>query len=319
MSGKGRIVFMGTPEFSVPSLSALIDEPGFDVVCVVTQPDRPKGRGRKPAPSPVKTLALRHGIPVLEPLRIRDEGFIDTLRGLKLDFIVVVAYGKILPPSVLEIPKMGCINLHASLLPKYRGASPINWAIMRGEKETGVCTMLMDEGMDTGPLLLEERVSIGEDETAEELERRLSLLGPPLVVKTLKLLAEGRITPRRQDNSLVTYAPMLKKEDGRIDWRRSAQEIKNLVRGVYPWPGAYTHLRGKVVKIHRVRVYNDDSSMDLKGIEPGTVLNPSKDRLAVRCGSGVLEILELQMENKRRMKADEFLRGTRIERGERFV
>ncbi|MBI5345290.1 MAG: methionyl-tRNA formyltransferase, partial [Deltaproteobacteria bacterium] len=215
------IVFMGTPLFAVPSLEALV-RAGYNVRAVVTQPDKPAGRGRLTQPSPIKTAALAHNIKVLEPVKIRDEGFIGELKAIGPEFIVAVAYGKILPASVLDIPGKGCVNVHASLLPEYRGAAPVNWAIINGEKETGVSTMLMDRGMDTGPVLLEERVDIGADDTAEDLSKKLSAAGARLIVKTLSGLREGSITPRPQDGVKATYAPILKKEDGRIDWGKSA-------------------------------------------------------------------------------------------------
>lgn len=309
-----RIVFMGTPMFAVPSLRALI-EAGHNIVAAITQPDKPRGRGLEPKSCPVKELAMASGIPVLEPAKLRDEAFLERLTGLAPELIAVVAYGKILPPSILKLPPMGCVNLHASLLPKYRGAAPINWAIINGEKETGACTMLLDEGMDTGGVLLCERVAIGEDDTAEDLLKTLSEKGAPLLSKTIGLLLEGAIKPVPQDNSLATYAAMLKKEDGRIDWTKNAQEIKDRVRGLYPWPGAFTTWKG-LLKIHIGRVA--DSTLPA-GAGPGTVLGSTDRGILVACGAGVFEITELQPENKRRMSANEFLKGYRISKGERFV
>jgi len=309
-----RILFMGTPRFAVPSLKALVER-GFNVVWVVTQPSRPRGRGRRTSPTPVKEFALKHGLPVSEPAGVRDEGFVRWLRSLDLDLIVVVAYGKILPGEVLSVPRLGCVNLHASVLPRYRGAAPINWAIMNGDRKTGVTTMLMEEGMDTGPVLLTEEVTIGDDETAGELSERLSELGADLLVRTVRLFAEGRIEPRPQDDSIATYAPMLRKEDGRIDWKLGAIEIKNRVRGLEPWPGAYTYWKGRLLKIHSGDALETDAHGD---VEPGTVVGVSKGGIMVKCGEGVFEIKELQIEGKRRMTADEFVRGYRLGKEEVF-
>lgn len=306
---------MGTPLFAVPSLGALI-EAGHQILAAVTQPDKPRGRGLSPLPSPVKELAASKGIPVLQPARLRDEAFVGGLRRLKPELIVVVAYGKILPPSILGLPRMGCINLHASLLPRWRGAAPINRAIINGEKETGACTMLMDEGMDTGDVLMCERVPIGEEETAEDLSKTLSEAGAGLLRRTIDLLLEGKIEPVPQDDALATYAPMIKKEEGRIDWGRSAAEIKNQVRGFYPWPGAFTTWRG-LLKIHRGGVSGSPGPQD--GVKPGTVVEAAKEGIRVACGKGVFEITELQPENKRRMSAAEFLKGYRLSKGDVLV
>ncbi|MCL4874433.1 methionyl-tRNA formyltransferase [bacterium] len=308
-----KIIFMGTPLFAVPSLRALTDA-GHEILAAVTRPDKPRGRGLAPLPSPVKLLALEKGIPVLEPVKLRDESFMEGLKSLSPDLIAVVAYGKILPPAVLSLPPKGCINLHASLLPKYRGAAPINRAIMNGEKETGVCTMLMDEGMDTGDKLICERVPIGEDDTAEDLARTLSEKGAAVLLKTIDLVVRGAIRPVPQDDSLATYAPVLKKEDGRVDWTRSGIEIKDQMRGLYPWPGAFTCRKGSLLKIHR-GVAKESSA--LAG-EPGTVLDAGRDGIFVACGKGAFLITELQPENKKRMSAAEFVAGYRISKGERL-
>jgi len=297
---------MGTPEFSVPSLRALLSA-GKNIVLVVTQPEKPKGRGQKLSAGCVKEFALKNNLIVSEPRSLKDEGWINELRSLSLDLIVVVAYGKILPEEVLGIPRFGCVNLHASLLPSYRGASPVNWAIINGDKETGVTAIVMDKGVDTGPILLSEKAGIKEDETAGELSRKLSEVGAALLVKAIELFLEGRIKPAPQDDRNATCAPLLKKEDGKIDWNLGAERIKNLVRGLSPWPGAYTFLRGKLLKIHSAEAQGDSGdSVDLK---PGTVFEAEKDRIRVKCGSGVLEIKELQIEGKRRLSAREFLRG----------
>jgi methionyl-tRNA formyltransferase len=311
--GALRIVFMGTPAFAVPSLNELALA-GHEVVAVVTRPDKPRGRGLATTMSEVKAAALSHDLPVLEPVKLKDEDFIKTLKGLAPDFIVVVAYGKILPESVLDIPKKGCVNLHASLLPKFRGAAPINWAIINGEKETGVSVMLMDRGMDTGPVLMKEKVGINDDDTAGTLSPRLSTLGAGLLCRAIALYAEDKIKPVPQDERLATYAPILKKEDGLVDWGKSAAEISNLVRGLYPWPGAYTRWQGKLLKIHGCRV---KTVLDGDG-HPGTVVDVSEG-ICVRCGSGVVEVTEVQPENKKRMAAREFVSGYRIARGERFT
>ncbi|MBI5827041.1 MAG: methionyl-tRNA formyltransferase [Deltaproteobacteria bacterium] len=304
---------MGTPRFAVPSLIALI-EAGYDLAAVVTRPDKPRGRGLATLPSPVKEAALERGIRVLEPRNIRDESFIKELRSIAPAFIVVVAYGKILPPFVLGIPYRGCINLHASILPRYRGAAPINRAIVNGDKETGVSTMLMDAGMDTGPVLLAERVAIGDNDTAEDLDGTLSTAGARLLVETIGLLAEGRITGTPQDDRAATYAPTLKKEDGRIDWAKSASEVKNLMRGLYPWPGAYTVWKGMVLKIHS----GNPGGVYARGdnTEPGTVIDVTKDSIIVKCGGSAFEITGLQPENRKKMGAGDFIKGYRIKKGD---
>ncbi|MFQ5428460.1 MAG: methionyl-tRNA formyltransferase [Thermodesulfobacteriota bacterium] len=311
MSDSIKIIYMGTPEFAVAPLRVLLVE-GIEVGCVVTQPVRGKGRGRKPAPSPVEAFASDEGIRVLTPLKVRDKSFIEELRAEEADFFVVVAYGKILPAEVLAIPEGGCVNLHASLLPQYRGAAPINRAIIDGAVETGLTTMLMDEGMDTGPMLLQESLTIGPDETAEELTKRLSAIGGGLLVETLLELSAGRLAARPQAEGLATYAPSMKKKDGLIDWTRTALEIKNLVRGVYPWPGAYTFRLGRVLKIHSVQAAPSEAS----GAGPGTIVRVEKDSFFVSTGDGFVEVLELQPENKRKMSAGDFIKGYKPEVGE---
>lgn len=311
MSSPQKIIFMGTPVFAVPALSALL-KAGHRVLAVVTQPDKPRGRGMSTRPSAVKELALKENIEVYEPGKARDPEFIGKLASLAPDLIVVIAYGKILPASILSIPKKGCVNVHASLLPKYRGAAPINWAIINGETVTGVSTMLMDEGMDTGAVLKTEEVGIGPEDTAEDLAKKLSNAGAGLLIKTIEGLSEGRLKPAAQDDSQASYAPILKKEDGRIDWKKDSRSVKNLVRGVYPWPGAYTTLNGRLIKIHR------GGALASGGDSPGTVVDTAKDSIKVACGSGVFEITELQPENKRRMGAGEFVQGYRLKKGDRF-
>lgn len=307
-----RIVFMGTPAFAAPSLESLI-KAGHEVIAAVTQPDKPAGRGQISQSCPVKELAIKNSIPVLQPAKIREEGFIDDLRALKPDFIAVVAYGKILPAAILSIPPQGCINLHASLLPAYRGAAPINWAIINGEKETGACSMLMDEGMDTGPVYFCERTPIEPDETAEDLAKRLSLLGAGLLARTIGLILESHIKPVAQEHEKATYAPILKKEHGRINWATDAKKIADHVRGFYPWPGAFTTWKG-LLKVHSGVAIEEDT----QGAEPGTVIE-AKDTIKVACGQGIYEIIELQPENKKRMNAADFVKGYRIQKGDRLV
>lgn len=305
---------MGTPEFAVPSLAALIDA-GYDVVAVVTQPDKPAGRGLTQHACAVKVAARDRGIRCMEPKSLKDPSVIDDIKALSPDFIVIVAYGKILPQAVLDIPVKGCVNLHASLLPRYRGASPINRAIINGDRVTGVCTMLLDAGMDTGPVFLCEETAISGDENAATLTARLSTLGGPLLVKTLGLINDGKITPTPQDDALATYAPPLKKEDGLIDWGRSAEEINNLLRGVYPWPGAYTNFNGKTLKIHAGGV----STLPIEaGVASGVVIGLGKDRISVNCGNGVFDVTQVQPEGKRRMGAGEFISGYRVTQGVRL-
>lgn len=304
---------MGTPRFAAPSLAALIGA-GYNILAAVTQPDKPRGRGLSPLPSPIKLLALENGIPVLEPSKLKGESFMERLHALGPDLIAVVAYGKILPPAILKLPPKGCVNLHASLLPRYRGAAPINRAIVNGEKETGVCTMLMDEGMDTGDMLICERVPIGEEETAEELAETLSEKGAAVLLKTVELILRDALKPVPQDDSLATYAPVLRKEDGRVDWTKSSSEIKDQVRGLYPWPGAFTAWKGALLKIHRGMAIVGAAT----GSEPGAVLDTGRDGLLVACGKGAFAITELQPENKRRMSAAEFISGYRVAKGDRL-
>lgn len=303
-----RVVFMGTPDFAVPSLQALIDS-GIEVIALVTQPDRPRGRGRKLVAPPTKLLAEARGIPVLQPEKIKTPEFLAELRSLAPDMICVTAYGKILPRAVLDLPPRGCINVHASLLPRLRGAAPINWAIIRGDTATGVTTMLMDEGMDTGGVLLRREVPIGDDDTAGSLSTRLAELGAALLIETIEALGRRDISPTPQDDSLATLAPMMKKETGRIDWSRPAGGIRSLVRGVNPWPGAFTTLGGKMLKVYSAAVCPGTA-------EPGRVLRASGDELTVGTGEGALRLIELQLEGGKRLGAAEFLRGRKVAEGE---
>ena len=309
--GKLRVVFMGTPDFACPTLQKLLDR-GEEVIAVVTQPDRPKGRGQKMVPPPVKELAEKNGIPVLQPQKVRAPEFIEILKGMNPDLIVVVAFGQILPKALLDIPKFGCINVHASLLPHYRGAAPLNWCIINGETETGVTTMLMDEGLDTGAMLLKKVTPIDPEEDTQSLHDRLSAIGADTLSETLDMLAAGGLIPVKQDDSLSCYAPILKKEHGRIDWNRKPADIKNMVRGMSPWPCAFTWLDGKLVKIFRVRV---DTAKGGEAAEPGTVLSAGKEGIEVACDGGVIIIDELQLEGRKRLPAGDFLAGCKITPG----
>ena len=305
-----RTVFMGTPEFALPTLEGLV-EIGVDLQAVYTQPDRPKGRGKQLALPPVKIMAQRLGIPVRQPLKLRDPAVVAELKELSPDLIVVVAYGQILPKSVLEIPRYGCINVHASLLPRYRGAAPINKAVMDGEEVTGVTTMLMDVGLDTGDMLIRHSISIGSEETAGELHDRLALLGREAMEETLARLCAGTLEPEPQDDARSCYAPMLKKEDGRIDWAKSAAEIHNQVRGLDPWPGAYTYLGEEVLKIARTLPEPGEG-------DPGTILSAGSEGVRIACGKGILRVRELQLPGKKRLPAADFLRGRSLPSGTRL-
>jgi methionyl-tRNA formyltransferase len=299
-----RLVFMGTPEFAVPSLQVLLAS-GHTVTGVVTQPDRPRGRGQELAASPIKQLAVQRNIPILQPLKMKDPAFLESLSAWKPDLIAVAAFGRILPKIILDLPPKGCINVHASLLPKYRGAGPIQWAIMRGERETGITTMLMDEGMDTGAILLQETVLIAPDDTAGTLSARLAEVGGRLLIETLSRLEKGAVTPRPQDSSRATMAPLLKKEDGLLDWTMPAPELANRVRGLTPWPGAYTYLGEDRWVIWKAEALDRPAT----GARPGTILEAAKEGLAVATGAGALRIVEFQPANSRRMSAAQYLAG----------
>ena len=299
-----RLVFMGTPDFASASLEALLRS-NDSVVGIVTQPDRPKGRGQTLAPSPVKLLAQRVQIPLLQPLKMKDPEFLHALAGWKPDLIAVAAFGRILPPTILSLPPHGCINVHGSLLPKYRGAGPIQWALINGEAETGITTMLMDEGMDTGAMLLQEAIPITPDDTAGTLATRLAELGGRLLVETILRLKAGTLVPQQQDSSRATLAPLLKKEDGVIDWTLPAVVLANRVRGLSPWPGAYTTVMGG----DRLAIWQ---AMALPGCAtkpPGTVIAVTTDALHVTTGDGVLAVMELQPANSRRMTVSQYLAG----------
>ncbi|MDH5526884.1 MAG: methionyl-tRNA formyltransferase [Nitrospirota bacterium] len=304
-----RLVFMGTPRIAVPSLMDLVGA-GHQVVAVVTQPDRPKGRGGKVTRSAVKETAISLGIPVLQPNRVREPDFIDRFRELAPDAAVVIAFGQILPQALLDIPKFGCINIHASLLPKYRGAAPINWAIANGEAETGLTTMRMDAGMDTGATYLTAVTPIRAGDDAVTLTERLGELAGPLIVDTLRRVGEG-LKPVPQDDAVATLAPILKKEDGIIHWERSATEVVNRIRAFVPWPGSHTGYAGTPWKITGARVGEAEAG----GAVPGTILRVDGDSLLIAAGNGTVRILEVQVPGKRAMSARDFLNGTRVEAG----
>ena len=308
-----RIVFMGTPEFAVPSLAALLTSE-HSVVGVVTQPDRPKGRGQELAASPIKQLAVRHRIPILQPLKMKDPAFLDALSAWQPDLIVVTAFGRILPKIILDLPPHGCINVHASLLPKYRGAGPIQWAIIKGERETGITTMLMDEGMDTGAILLQEKISITPDDTAGTLSAKLADIGGRLLTDTLARIQDGTVTSQPQDQSQATLAPLLRKEDGLLDWTLPAFELANRVRGLSPWPGAYTYLGEDRWVVWKTSVLDRSAATVL----PGTIVNATKEELAVATGDGILRIMEFQPANSRRMSAAQYLAGHQLTPGLRL-
>lgn len=309
MNKRFKIVFMGTPDFAVPALAALHDC-RHEVKLVVTQPDRPRGRGRKLAPSPVKTAARKMGYAVVQPETIRDRAFEKHLRELAPDLFIVVAFGHILGKKLLQVPRIGAINIHASLLPKYRGPAPIQWAILKGEKKTGVTTMFMDEGMDTGDILLSTKVDIRPDDTSATLHDRLALLGGDLLIKTLSAIETGGAIPLPQDHDQATYTTLLKKEDGRIDWKKPVESLDAFIRGMSPWPGAFTFLEDKRLKIFAA------VPVPLEVAEkPGTVVRGFPDELRVAAGKGVLSVLEIQGASGKRLKIKDFLKGCRIPPG----
>lgn len=300
-----RIVFMGTPDFSVPCLQALIDD-GHDVCAVFTQPDKPKGRHGVLSAPPVKELALKYDIPVYQPDSLKNDEIKSFFASLGADLAIVVAYGKILPEEFLNAPKYGCINMHASLLPKLRGAAPIQWSIINGEKRSGVTAMQMDKGLDTGDILLSESVEIRDDETAQELHDEMSVLGAQVMRKTLSMLQKGVLSPIRQDDSQSTYAPILTKELSAIDWQKSALQIHNQIRGLYPWPGASAVLNGKTLKIHSAKLLGKTQG------EPGEVVF-NDHRLCVACGDGnAVELLVIQAPGKKAMPVTDYLRGNPV-------
>jgi methionyl-tRNA formyltransferase len=307
---KPRILFMGTPEFAVPSLQRLIED-GYPIIAVVTQPDRPRGRGRKTEPSPVKKTAEAQRIPVLQPLRVRDPAFLIRFRELEPDMVVLVAFGQILPPEIIDSPPMGCLNVHPSLLPLYRGAAPINWTLIRGEDRTGITIMRMDEGLDSGDVLLQEECIIKPEDNFDTLHDRLAHQGAALLLKTIEGIMYGTITRASQNHALATYAPRLKKGDGHIDWVADATDIVNRIRGLSSTPGAYTFVKGKQLKIFSAG--SDKTSVSLP---PGSIGPSSPQGLAVTAKNGIVYLKEVQLEGKKRMKIQDFLAGFRISPGD---
>lgn len=305
-----KLVYMGTPQFAVGPLRALAAA-GHEIAGVVTRTDKPAGRGRSLTAPPVKSAAEEMGFPVYQPKRVRESAFVDQLRSIGPEAIVVAAYGQILPKDILALPKYGCINIHASLLPLYRGAAPINWAIISGENHTGITIMQMDEGMDTGAILMQERIVIDPADTAGSITERLSTVGARLITAALPLIVDGRLLPLPQNGSRATLAPLLKKEDGLIDWNIPAYDIHNRIRGLSPWPGAYTFLDGKIIKIIAAEAVSGTG-------EPGLLYEKDKQTLETGTGKGLLRIVSIQPEGKRPMTAGDFLRGHRELVGKKF-
>jgi methionyl-tRNA formyltransferase len=308
---KPKILFMGTPEFAVPSLKILLEQDQA-VIGVATQPDRPKGRGKQPAPPPLKVFAEAQRLPILQPELVRSPEFLDLFRQLAPDLVVVVAFGQILPKQMLELPRLGCINVHPSLLPRYRGAAPLNWAIIRGETTTGVTIMQMDKGMDSGAILLQEETAIGDRETVGELHDRLAVRGAQRLMETIRMIEAGAIRRIPQDHAAVTFAPRLKKEDGLIHWEADVRAIVRLIRGLSPAPCAYTFFDGKILRIFQA-VETDTPSSAL----PGTI-SIFENELRVSAGNGMVSLLDVQLEGKKRMPIQEFLRGCRLKPGDRL-
>ncbi len=306
-----QVVFMGTPDFSIPVLEGLINSDKHEVTAVITQPDKARGRSGKLTFTPVKQCAVEHDIPVYTPVRVKEKEFIDELKNIPCDVIVVVAFGQILPKEILTMPRYGCVNVHASLLPRWRGAAPMQWAIISGDETTGITTMQMDEGLDTGDMLLKRSVEIEPDETDETLFNKLSPLGADLLLETLDSIEDGSITPQKQDDSLSTYAKLLTKELGRIDFTWEAVKIERYIRALSNWPNVYCTFKGKTLKVWKASVVMGDSEY-----KPGTVVNVSKKSFTVQTGSGQLEFLEVQPEGKKRMDAASFLNGNKLAVGE---
>jgi len=309
---KPRILFMGTPEFAVPTLEGLIEN-GYSVIAVVTQPDRPRGRGRKSEPPPVKSVAEKRGIPVLQPERVRDEEFLQVFRRLAPELVVLVAFGQILPGEIIDFPAMGCINVHPSLLPLYRGAAPINWALIRGEVRTGVTIIRMDRGVDSGDILLQEETPIEPGENYDSLHDRLARQGARLLLKAVEDIVAGKVVGRPQDHSRATYAPRLKKEEGHLRWDAGVEEILNRIRGLSSSPGAYAFLKGKQLKIFAAVAERADVSE-----APGTIGPEREEGLPVAAADGYVYLKEIQLEGKKRMPVSDFLRGYRLVPGERL-
>ena len=309
MEKKMKIVFMGTPDFAVGALEALV-EAGHEVVAVVTQPDKPKGRGKEMQQTPVKVCALKHNIEVFQPVKIKTPEAVEVLNGYGADLFVVAAFGQILSKEILEMPKYGCVNIHASLLPKYRGAAPIQWAILDGEKETGVTIMQMNEGLDTGDMLTKVMVPIDDTDTGESLFDKLAEAGAKLLIETIPQIETRTVTPQPQDDSLSTYAKMIKKEMGLIDWKKEAVVLERLVRGMNSWPSAYTHFNGKTLKVWEASVEESEAKT-----EPGTVVEVTKNSIKVQTGKDLLVLKQIQLEGKKRMDVGAFLLGYKVESG----
>jgi methionyl-tRNA formyltransferase len=309
-----RILFCGTPHFAVPSFVHLLAQPDIEIAAVITQPDRPRGRGHEISASPVKEAAIAANVPVHQPEKIRSPEARDLLQRIAPDCIVIIAYGQIIPTTLLGIPRLGWINLHASLLPKYRGAAPINWAIANGETQTGLTTMRIDPGMDTGDVLLQEEIDIAPEETAPELTDSMAEAGAPLMVETLRGIAAGKLIARPQNNAEATYAPLLKKQDGRIDWNRPAQEIYNRMRGLAPWPGAYTSFRGQACQL-----WAEPFSLPAVNVaQPGTIFHED-GQVLIACGhTTLLRLLSVKLEGRKQISAEEFANGARLTERERF-
>ena len=307
-----RIIFMGTPDFAVGTLEEII-KAGHEVALVVTQPDKPKGRGGAVQFPPVKECAIAHNLPVFQPEKVKETANIEYLRQFEPDMIVVAAFGQILPKAILDMPKYDCINVHASLLPKYRGAAPIQWAILNGDEFTGVTIQRMDIGVDCGDMIAKKQIRIAEDETGGSLFDKLAKVGATLCVETMERIEKGNVEYIPQDHEQATHVSMIDKELGNIDWTKPAVEIERLVRGLNPWPSAFTHLNSKTFKVWKAKVIAENSSM-----KPGTVCKVTKDSLEVQTGEGVLSLLEVQLEGKKRMEVDAFLRGCQIEEGTRL-
>ena len=304
-----KIVFMGTPDFSVGALEALV-EAGHEVVAVVTQPDKPKGRGKEMQQTPVKECALKYNIPVFQPVKIKTPEAVEVLKGYEADLFVVAAFGQILSKEILDMPKYGCVNIHASLLPKYRGAAPIQWAILDGEKETGVTIMQMNEGLDTGDMLTKVVVPIEDTDTGESLFDKLAKAGAELMVETIPEIEAGTLQPQPQDDTMSTYAKMIKKEMGLIDWNKEAVVLERLVRGMNSWPSAYTHFNGKTLKVWEAIVEKNEAAE-----APGTVVEVTKNEIKVQTGKDLLVLKQIQLEGKKRMDTAAFLLGYKVEKG----
>lgn len=314
-----KVIFMGTPDFAVPVLRGLVESKEHEVTAVITQPDKARGRSGKLVFTPVKELAVECGIPVYTPERVKAPEFVNKLREIPCDVMVVVAFGQILSKEILTMPKYGCINVHASLLPRWRGSAPMQWAILSGDKKTGLTTMQMDEGIDTGDMLLRREVDIEPEDTGESLHDKLAALGSGLLLETLERLQEGKLVPQQQRDEDSTYAKMLTKELGRIDWNMDAARIERYIRGLNSWPGAYTRFREKTLKLWKAQVVSKDSLQEAAmpaGICPGMIIASDKESFTVSTGKEYLRILELQLEGKKKMDTASFLRGVKIEEAE---